>query len=146
MYVITTLRIRSLKSRRSGRPRRRAARVGFERLEGRALPSATTLLWSSGVSLPAASGGAAAALVSGSIIELGGKTTGSSTAVNQLSPSAASWTSLARTDTGWVGPGLVVTPNGLLVYGAAAPAGRTHSARLCSTSKTALKTRLMPRP
>jgi N-acetylneuraminic acid mutarotase len=127
MSEITAHWFRRSLSRGYPRPRRRARRLVFERLEGRALPSATTLLWSSGVTLPAASGGAAATLVSGSIIELGGKTTGSSTAVNQLSPGAASWTSLARIDTGRVGPGLVATPNGLLVYGGGGGSSGTNA-------------------
>jgi hypothetical protein len=126
MSDVTLNRRRWYAPRGLARPRRRRAALHCERLEERALLSATTLLWSSGVSLPAASGGAAAAQ-SGSIIELGGKTTGSSTAVNSLSPGASSWSSLPRIDTSRLGPGFVMTPSGPLVYGGGGGSNGTYA-------------------
>jgi hypothetical protein len=101
------------------RARARSRRVFLEpqRLEARELLAATPLLWSSGVSLPAPRGGPAAVDLAGTLIVVGGKSTGSVREVDRLAPGSSAWSALPGVNIGRVGPGLVSTPNGLLVFG-----------------------------
>jgi N-acetylneuraminic acid mutarotase len=103
--------------------RSRAYVARLQWLEDRALLSATPLLWSTGVSLPAARGGAAAVEVNGNIAVAGGATTGSATEVDQLRTTSSSWSTLPRVNYGQVSPGLVPITNGLLYYGGGGTSG-----------------------
>lgn len=104
---------------------RRSVPLALQVLESRELLSNTTLLWSTGATLPAPRGGPAAVVLSGTTIVAGGKTTGSATAVVQGVPTSSTWGPLPNIDIGRVGPGFVSTSGGLLVYGGGGGANGT---------------------
>ncbi len=119
--------------RRAGRPTGRCARpyaIQFHGLERRELLTSTALVWDVGVSLPSAT--AVPAAYSGlnvygapGIIVAGGQTPGDSTAVEELGALSSSWTSYPEMNVGRVGPGMVSTPNGLLIFGGAGGSNET---------------------
>jgi hypothetical protein len=115
-------------SRRRTGQRARRCTTRFQELERRKLLSSTTLVWDVGVSLPSARGAPAAysgpnGSVVAAIIVAGCQTPGDPTAVNELCSLSSWWASDSNIDIGRVGPGLVSTPQGLLMFGAGGPSG-----------------------
>ncbi len=117
LYLSTTRNGRRLaRSAERMRVRREVALV-LQMLESRELLTGTSLLWSTGVALPAPRGAAAVALVNGATVVAGGSTTGSATAVVSNTPTTSSWATLPSVNSGRFGPGFVSTSKGLLFYG-----------------------------
>ena len=100
-------------NRRAGFGRRRpnGRLAGFEALESREVPAA--LIWSPGISLPAARAGAAAILDGQTVLAVGGGTA----TVNSLDPGNTSWGAVQPIDLARSYAGVGSTGSTLLVYG-----------------------------